>query len=170
MPCVAAMLRLCSGFVAAQARVEGNYSVESPNFYKETIPLRLAGLASTAAKPRQSLALGAARRVGETRSRWSACGFGRCAPCGPVRKAGRSRETARLGFVYSAARSPNKLVPLKRLYGRRRFAPARGGFRFAPPTVPARNCGASLNTRAVAYASAADASEPPLTSFASCAA
>jgi hypothetical protein len=79
--------------------------------------------------------------------------------------------TARLGFVYSAARSPTKLVPLKRLHGRRRFAPARAGLRCAPPTVAAdgapgtpapetpltlRVAGSSLP-----YASAADASEPP---------
>ena len=41
-----------------------------------------------------------------SRSRWSPCGSGRFAPCGPVRMAGRSRETARLGFACSAARSP----------------------------------------------------------------
>jgi len=89
-------------------------------------PLRPAGCrARLNRRPIAAVAaLDAVRRVGETRSRWSACGSGRFAPCGPVRKAGRSRETARLGFVYSAARSPTKLVPLKRLHGRRRFAPA----------------------------------------------
>jgi len=83
-----------------------------------------AGLASTAARSRQSLRLmprgGSARPAPVGRPAASVA----FAPCGPVRKAGRSRETARLGFVYSAARSPTKLVPLRRLHGRRRFAPA----------------------------------------------
>jgi hypothetical protein len=65
-----------------------------------------AGLASTAAKT-TAVANAWCRAAGRrSRSRWSPCGSGRFAPCGPVRMAGRSRETARLGFVYSAARSP----------------------------------------------------------------
>ena len=83
-----------------------------------------AGLASTAARSRQSLRLvprGGSARPAPVGRPAAPVAF---APCGPVRKAGRSRETARLGFVYSAARSPTKLVPLKRLHGRRRCAPA----------------------------------------------
>jgi hypothetical protein len=75
-------------------------------------PLRPAGCrARLNRRPIAAVAsLDAARRVGETRSRWSACGFGRCAPCGPVRKAGRSRGprgsasfTSRLDITASCA-------------------------------------------------------------------
>ena len=110
-----------------------------------------AGRASTAASDEASACAAAARRVGETRSlaeralllqatmkaARSACGCGRVRSLRPGPQGRALAGTARLGFVYSAARSPTKLVPLRRLHGRRRFAPARAGLRCAPPTVPA---------------------------------
>jgi len=139
--------------------------------YSPGPPLRPAGC--RARLNRRTIAavasLDAARRVGETRSRWSACGSGRVRSLRPGPQGRALAGTARLGFVYSAARSPTKLVPLKRLHGRRRFAPA-----WRLPLCAADRSGEKLRrsfkTRAVAYASVADASEPPLTSFASCAA
>ena len=110
--------------------------------YSPGPPLRPAGC--RARLNRRTIAavasLDAARRVGETRSRWSACGSGRVRSLRPGPQGRALAGTARLGFVYSAARSPTKLVPLKRLHGRRRFAPARAGLRCATPTVAA--CGA----------------------------
>ena len=73
-----------------------------------------------------------------SRSRWSPCGSGRFAPCGPVRMAGRSRETARLGFACSAARSPIHSIPLERLHGRRRHRSALKAALMPSPTVPAK--------------------------------
>ena len=54
-------------------------------------------------------ALGAARRVGESRSRWSACGFGRCAPCGSRSEWPGAREKPRASASITQPRGQQPL-------------------------------------------------------------
>ncbi len=97
-----------------------------------------AGLASTAARTRQSLRLvprGGSANPAPVGRPAAAVAF---APCGPVRMAGRSRETARLGFVYSAARAPTNCVPLRTPARTPPLHSGSDGLRCASPTVPAK--------------------------------
>lgn len=101
-------------------------------------PLRPAGCrARLNRRPNAAVAsLGAARRVGETRSRWSACGSSPFASAAgssarSARPGARGDRAARLRLLSRAVSSQH--VPLERLHGRRRFARARAGLRCASP-------------------------------------